>query len=254
MASSARPSTVAGSTAGRSGSRIANAATLLRDPLVNRPSALLLDLDGVLLDTEPLYSAAWREVAAAHGGRLDDRQLNALRGRRRADCATRVAGWLGQPNLAEGLAVRQHERMQVLLTRAPPMPGAAALLERCRTLGVATVLVTSSSREAATGKLAPHPWLQAFEHRVFGDDPEVAAGKPAPDAFLVAARRVQAPPSGCWAVEDSPAGAQAAAAAGCTVWVLLAPGLDDEAGRGQFPPSSRFVHHLDEVLPADPST
>lgn len=252
MASSMRRSTVAGSTAGRSGSRIATVAALLREPLVNRPSALLLDLDGVLLDTEPLYGEAWREVAAALGGNLDDRQLLSLRGRRRADCAARVAGWLGQPNLAEELATRQHQRMQTLLPRAPAMPGAASLLERCRLVGVATVLVTSSFREAATGKLAPHPWLRALEHHVYGDDPEVAAGKPAPDAFLVAARRVRAPPSGCWAVEDSPAGAQAAAAAGCTVWVLLAPGLDDDAGRRQFPASSRFVRHLDEVLPADP--
>lgn len=216
---------------------------------MTRPAALLLDLDGVLLDTEPLYGQAWQEAAATLGGHLDDPQLLLLRGRRRADGAARVADWLGHPDRAAELSALQHERVQVLLSQAQPMPGAAALLERCRSTGVVTVLVTSSSREAALRKLAPHPWLQALEHRVYGDDPGVAAGKPAPDAFRVAAARAGADPSACWAVEDSPAGAQAAATAGCQLWVLLAAGLDDEAGRGLFPRTARFFHHLDELLP-----
>lgn len=216
---------------------------------MKRPAALLLDLDGVLLDTEPLYGQAWREAAATLGGHLDEQQLLLLRGRRRADGAARVADWLGRPDLAAQLSARQHERVQLLLPHASPMPGAAALLERCRLAGVATVLVTSSSREAAMRKLAPHPWLQALKERVHGDDPGVSAGKPAPDAFLVAAARVGADPSECWAVEDSPAGAQAAAAAGCQLWVLLAAGLDDAAGRALFPSAARFFHELDELLP-----
>ncbi|MFO7629925.1 MAG: HAD-IA family hydrolase, partial [Prochlorococcaceae cyanobacterium] len=75
-------------------------------------------------------------------------------------------------------------------------------------------------------KAAPHPWLALIETRVHGDDPELGAGKPAPDVFLLAARRLGVAPQDCWAFEDSPAGAEAAAAAGCRVHVLLPPGLE----------------------------
>jgi beta-phosphoglucomutase-like phosphatase (HAD superfamily) len=61
---------------------------------------------------------------------------------------------------------------------------------------------------------------------VHGDDPELRAGKPAPDVFELAAARVGVAPQACWAFEDSLAGAQAADAAGCRVHVLHTPAVD----------------------------
>lgn len=189
------------------------------------PAACLFDLDGLLLDTEPLHAQAWRQAAAHFGLALSEGELLSLRGRRRLDCAEQVRQWLQQrdlavPTVAALLAVRQPIANQ-LLPQAAPIAGAPELLAHCQRLGIAMALVTSSSREAVALKAAPHPWLERITTRVHGDDPELAAGKPAADPFLLAASRLGVEPGQCWAFEDSPAGAQAAAAAGCRVHVLL---------------------------------
>ena len=218
-----------------------------------RPAACLFDLDGLLLDTEPLHARAWLEATAAFGLELQPDQLLALRGRRRQDCVTQVQQWLADagltmPSSTELLAVRQPIAERLLPT-AQPMPGAPSLVERCQHLGVATALVTSSSREAVALKAGPHPWLATIRERVYGDDPELAEGKPAPDPYRLAALRVGVTPGSCWAFEDSPAGAHSAASAGCEVYVLLPEQGDlEQRIRAQLPPGALAVHHLEEVV------
>ncbi|KEF43355.1 MAG: HAD family hydrolase [Cyanobium sp. CACIAM 14] len=214
---------------------------------MNPPAACLFDLDGLLLDTEPLHAHAWREAAAHFGHTLAAEQLLRLRGRRRFDCARQVLGWMAQdvgavPSLEELLAVRQ-PIAEALLVQAPPMPGAPELVARCRRKAVPMALATSSSREAVALKAAPHPWLELIEVRVHGDDPELVDGKPAPDPFLLAARRLGVAPDGCWAFEDSVAGVAAALAAGCRVHVLLPPGVGCEA----YPDGVNCLRSLEEV-------
>jgi beta-phosphoglucomutase-like phosphatase (HAD superfamily) len=104
-------------------------------------------------------------------------------------------------------------------------------------------LVTSSTSEAVAFKCAPHPWLNVIDLRVMGDDPELALGKPAPDPFLLAARRLKVSPADCWAFEDSQAGALSASLAGCQVLVLVAPGL----GCDDYPDGVRCCRSLEEV-------
>jgi len=195
---------------------------------MNRPAACLFDLDGLLLNTEPHHASAWSQAAAHFGLLLPPDQLLSLRGRRRSDNVDQVRAWIAEagqpvPTAAELLAVQQ-PMAQRLLRGAAPMPGAQGLLERLRDLQVAMALVTSSGREAVARKCAPHPWLEIISERVLGDDPELAAGKPAPDPFLLAAQRLGVPPGNCWAFEDSLAGAQSARAAGCVVHVV--PGTE----------------------------
>lgn len=192
---------------------------------MGHPAACLFDLDGLLLDTEPLHSQAWQQAADQFGLSLGGDQLLALRGRRRLDCAQQVCRWMADaglpvPSVEALLAVRQ-PIAEALLPFASPMPGAPALIESCAQRRIPMALVTSSSRQAVALKQAPHPWLEAITQRVYGDDPELVAGKPAPDPYLLAARRLAVDPSRCWAFEDSLAGASAAAAAGCLVHVLL---------------------------------
>ncbi len=191
---------------------------------MNRPAACLFDLDGLLLDTEPHHASAWSQAAAHFGLLLPPAQLLGLRGRRRSDNVDQVRLWiagagLAVPSAAELLAVQQPIAIR-LLKGAAPMPGARRLLERLRDLEVGMVLVTSSGRDAVERKCAPHPWLEIISQRVLGDDPELVAGKPAPDPFLLAARRLGVAPGTCWAFEDSLAGAQSARAAGCVVHVV----------------------------------
>jgi len=189
-----------------------------------RPAACLFDLDGLLLDTEPSHADAWSQAAIHFGLQLTASQLQQLRGRRRLDCAQLVLGWIGSGNRTtvsceQLLAVRQ-PIAERLLAFAPAMPGAEALVKHCLQLAIPMALATSSSEDSVRLKAAPHPWLAAISVRVHGDDPELVRGKPAPDVFLLAAGRLGVDPRASWAFEDSPAGAEAALAAGCQVQVL----------------------------------
>lgn len=212
-----------------------------------RPAACLFDLDGLLLDTEPAHARAWQAAASRFGRPLDDAELLSLRGRRRRDCASQVRQWIaaaGGPRLSEEelLAVRQ-PIAETLLAAAPAMPGAEALVRRCRALGIPMALATSSARPAVAIKVAPHPWMALIDERVHGDDPELGDGKPAPDAFLLAARRLKVAPTACWAFEDSRAGVAAALGAGCRVHVLLPPGVNCRA----YPEGVVCLNSLEEV-------
>jgi HAD superfamily hydrolase (TIGR01509 family) len=213
-----------------------------------RPAACLFDLDGLLLDTEPLHARAWRDAALSFGSHLDPARLVALRGRRRHDCADQVLAWIEvDGHRCEGrdalLAVRQ-PIAERLLAQAPAMAGAEGLVRSCHRLGVPMALATSSSRSAVELKAAPHPWLELISTRVHGDDGELGAGKPAPDVFLLAAARLGVEPTACWAFEDSPAGALAAAAAGCRVHVLLSEATQNAA----FPIGSILLESLEDVV------
>ncbi|MEB3265961.1 MAG: HAD family phosphatase [Cyanobacteriota bacterium] len=196
---------------------------------MDQPAACLFDLDGLLLDTEPLHAQAWRQAAAHWGLRLDDQQLLQLRGRRRQDNVAQLLAWMAAdggpvPEAAELMAVQQ-PIVRRLLPTASPIDGAPELLAACQARGLPMALVTSSTRESLAVKMAPHPWLAVIQLQVVGDDPELERGKPAPDPFLLAARRLGVPATACWAFEDSPAGARSALAAGCRVHVLPPPGL-----------------------------
>ena len=217
------------------------------------PAACLFDLDGLLLDTEPLHAQAWREAAGQFAIALSERDLLQLRGRRRVDCVAQVREWIarrtgGPAPSREALLAVQQPVARRLMPGALPVEGAEALVASCQEHGVPMAMVTSSTREAVALKCAPHGWLRAIEERVLGDDPELSVGKPAPDPYLLAAQRLGVPAADCWAFEDSPAGALSAVLAGCHVHVLLAPGLDP----ADYPEAARCWRSLRQVrLPGD---
>ncbi|MFN9622307.1 MAG: HAD family hydrolase [Cyanobacteriota bacterium] len=217
------------------------------------PAACLFDLDGLLLDTEPLHGRAWREAAGQFGITLSPADLLRLRGRRRIDCAALVRQWIGERTgrspTDEALLAVQQPVARRLMPGARPMEGARALVESCEELGVPMAMVTSSTGDAVALKCAPHGWLGAIALRVTGDDPELGAGKPAPDPYLLAARRLGVPPAGCWAFEDSLAGTQSAWAAGCLVHVLRTPeGEGATEPEPEWPAGCRLVNGLWEVV------
>ena len=216
------------------------------------PAACLFDLDGLLLDTEPLHARAWQQAAQQFGLALEPDQLLGLRGRRRLDCAEQVRQWmqaaaLTPPSVEALLAVRQ-PIAEALLPGARPMAGAAKLVQTLAQLGLPMALVTSSSRSAVALKAQPHPWLAAITLRVYGDDQELEAGKPAPDPYRLAAERLAVPAEQCWAFEDSIAGARSAAEAGCRVHVLLPPGAPWASElRPQLPQSCMVLASLEPL-------
>ena len=215
--------------------------------LLAPPAACLFDLDGLLLDTEPLHGRGWSEAAAHFGASLSKEQLLQLKGRRRLDCAAQVDGWLPSPVGIEALLAVQQPIVRALLPGAQAMPFAQKLVEHCDTSGIPMALVTSSSLDAVAFKTAAHPWLDCIQLRVHGDDPELRAGKPDPEPFLLAAQRLAVNASDCWAMEDSRAGTASALAAGCQVWVLSAePCTADRQGNPRTVDSLGVV--LDQLI------
>jgi HAD superfamily hydrolase (TIGR01509 family) len=218
-----------------------------------RPAACLFDLDGLLLDTEPLHAEAWQQASSHFGRALKAEELLSLRGRRRHDCADQVRQWISGsgaasvPSREALLAVRQ-PIAEALLIHAAPMPGAPQLVRHCQALGIPMALATSSSRAAVKLKASPHPWLACISVRVHGDDPLLRRGKPAPDVFLLAAERLGVDPNLCWAFEDSPAGVQAARAAGCRVHVLPPDHLSGQQRLQLYPGIDRFLSNLEEIV------
>lgn len=186
------------------------------DGLPQPPAGVLLDLDGTLVATEPLWSAVVADVAARHGARWEPE----------ADDA-RLVGIL-VPDLVELLRARgvslQHDDLREELvdgvarrlgTDPPWRPGALALLAGLVAAGIPTALVTTSDRRHAEAVAAAAP---AGALGVVVSAQDVTAHKPDPAAYLLAARRLRVEVSDCVAVEDSVPGVAAALASGA--WTL----------------------------------
>lgn len=194
-----------------------------------RPAAAILDLDGTLLDTEPLYTQATQQIAARFGKTFDWELKSRTLGGDAHFGAELVIGELSLP-----LSVDQYlKQREVLLTRlfgaAPAISGAEQLVTSLQARGIACAVGTSSLRHLCDIKVPPHPWVGALPVFVCGDDPEVTARKPSPDIFLVAAKRLGVSPADCVVFEDSPAGVQAAISAGMRVIVRKVPELSAES-------------------------
>ena len=166
---------------------------------MTRPAALLLDLDGTLVDTEPLNRAAYRAFFRARG--WDEPDLSLFTGRRAADVFSTEPGPWSEYDPAELAA----EVIALLGTDAvpEPLPGALELLA----LDLPTAIVTSAGpewvRRCAPGEV---------DVVITADD--VVDGKPDPTGFRLACERLGVAPADALAVEDSPAGVRAAVAAG----------------------------------------
>jgi HAD superfamily hydrolase (TIGR01509 family) len=180
--------------------------------------AVLFDLDGTVVDSEPLWADAMRLIAAEIGGTLTEEVLARTTGLSVPASVDLMLAELGsdQP---------PHEVTRQLLERAAEVfakelmwqPGAQELIDALRAAGVTTALVTSSPRlvvDVAMQRLGAH----RFDLSVCGD--EVATPKPDPTPYLVAMQRLGRPAVECLAVEDSPSGTEAAVAAGIPVLVV----------------------------------
>ncbi len=179
------------------------------------PAAVLWDMDGTLVDTEPYWMACEHELVAAHGGRWTDADARSIIGFDLLDAAVALRD-------RGGVALEPEEIVEHLLDgviakvseRVPWRPGARRLLSELNTEGVPCALVTMSWRrlvDAVIDALGPI----RFQAVVTGD--EVRHGKPHPEPYLRAAAALGVDPAQCVAIEDSPTGVRSAAGAGCVV-------------------------------------
>ena len=181
--------------------------------------ALIFDMDGLLIDSEPIAEAALAQFLRGHGHELRPETLTRTLGRRLPDAMVVIAESYGlKLPLAELTRTYDELRLAALRGHLQPMPGAAALLTFARAAGLRLALATSSLRTHADLSLAETRLAGLFDAEATGD--EVERGKPQPDIFLLAAARLGAPPAACVVLEDAPAGLAAAAAAGMRrLWV-----------------------------------
>ena len=181
-----------------------------------RPAAVIFDMDGLMLDTEPLAARAWGEAAAALGVGFDMALAHGMVGRNFADCSAMVRARYGASYPVDALLGRWHAAYDAIVEREglALKPGVDELLSWLEGLAIPRAVATSTRRDRARSKLARVSLLPRFHAIVGGDD--VTRGKPAPDIYVEAARRLGASAARCLALEDSEPGVRSALAAGMT--------------------------------------
>jgi pseudouridine-5'-monophosphatase len=192
------------------------------------PTHVIFDLDGTLLDTEPLYTLAAQHVVGRFGKIYDWSTKRLIVGGDPLLGARLVVERLQLPISAEAYLHEREAVMRELCRTVAARPGAERLVAALAARKVPLAIGTSSARELCELKLASQLMAAHFQVIVCSDDPEVRAAKPAPDIFLLAASRLAAQPENCLVIEDTPKGVQAALAAGMQVIVIPDSHMRDE--------------------------
>lgn len=207
------------------------------------PDAVCFDNDGLLLETESAWTRAEVVLFARRGREFTDDDKRHMIGSAPGAAARKLEAMLGRPGDGWDLWEELHELVMAELPRGvPPMPGAFALVDGLRAAGTPVALVSNSARAFVELALRTAGVGDRFEVILTRDD--VAHGKPAPDLYLEACRRLGAAPERSVGLEDTNTGVAALRAAGLfAIGVpsfpgvtlgdadLVAPSLEDPAVR-----------------------
>jgi HAD superfamily hydrolase (TIGR01509 family) len=211
-------------------------------PAVTEPAAVVFDLDGVLLDSEQVWDEARRELVAETGGRWTEDAATDMLGMSAPEWSRYVQERLGVPLAPDAIDRDVVDRVVARYARElPALAGARDAVERLGArwpLGLAT----SSNREVVEVVLDALGVRGRFAATVSSE--EVARGKPSPDVYLEATRRLGVDPAAAVAIEDSANGIRSAVAAGLRVVAIPNP---------HFPPAPdalALAHEVREDLAA----
>ena len=201
--------------------------------------AVVFDLDGLLLDSEQVWDEVREELARERGGRWHSRAQREMMGMSSREWSRYMHDIIGLPQSPEEISAEVVRRLeQRYRERLPLLPGAVDAVER---LGAVWPLglASSSNRELIDLALELSDLARRFCATVSSE--EVARGKPAPDVYLEAARRLEVAERSCAAIEDSHNGIRSAKAAGMTVLAIPNP---------HFPPEEDTLALADATLPS----
>jgi pseudouridine-5'-monophosphatase len=216
--------------------------------IFSRPiRAVLFDMDGILLDTERIYTEVTQEYVGQWGKTFDWSVKANMVGRPAIEAATYLVEALKLPVAPEDYLKDRESHLLERMGDAQPMPGAEKLVGALQSAGVPITVATSSNRTFFARKTAHNTWFSLFDAIITGDDERIGRGKPAPDIFLLAAEAIGVPAADCLVVEDSPAGVAAGNAAGAQTLAVPFPGMD----HSKLSDADRLVTSLADVSLAD---
>ena len=181
------------------------------DAIPSHIRGLIFDFDGTLADTMPLHWRAWQEIAARHGFNFTEQRFYALGGvpsREILKQLKREQGLNLDPNT---VGIEKEEAYLRLLDEVNPIPEIVAIVRA--QIGRRPMAVASAGTRRVIERVIERLGLRSFFQAVVTND-DVTRPKPAPDAFLEAARQLGVPPEACLAYEDTDLGLQAIRAAG----------------------------------------
>ena len=173
---------------------------------------VIFDMDGTLFDTESVFQEEWNRIAKERGLSLPESFKYEICGTS-GDSMNRIIE--KYYHVANGTEIQHLCKERVsrrLLAKVPEKPGCREILSFFRKKGYAISIGSSSPMGQILANLAVTGLSSCFDALASGE--EVDHGKPAPDIFLLAARKMGVPPSRCYVFEDSPNGIRAACAAG----------------------------------------
>jgi HAD superfamily hydrolase (TIGR01509 family) len=205
--------------------------------------AVVFDLDGVLLQSEEVWDAVRERYVVDHGGRYDDEVQRAMMGMSAPEWSRFLHEEAGVWEDPEDINRHVVERMLEAYRRELPLvPGAEAAVRRAAE-AFPLALASSSNREIFETALELAGLADCFRATVSSE--EVAHGKPAPDVYLEAARRLGVAPERCAAVEDSHTGIRSATTAGMRVVAI--PNASYPPDQEALALADVVVHSLDEL-------
>lgn len=183
---------------------------------------IIFDMDGLLVDSEPVWAIAERALVENYGGVYDMETQKQFIGLGTQVFVARMV------EVYKLNATPEHlfdELVRSMVSIVPgktfPRPGALEMIDYVVTNNLPRAIASSSPRPVVDAIIASQYWDDIIAHRIGGN--EVKHAKPAPDLYLKAAEMIGVPPHQCLALEDSPTGARAAVAAGMTCYAVPDP-------------------------------
>lgn len=188
---------------------------------IRQVTHVIFDVDGLLLDSERLYTRCFQRIFAEYGKGFPLAFKARLMGLSATKSASLCVSEFDIPVTAEVFLQQMLTEQLIEFPNTELMPGARELVEHLHAVRVPMGVATSSKKATFAVKTGHHQDVfSKMMVTVNGDDPAVKEAKPAPDIFLEAAKRMNVHPTACLAFEDSPNGVRAALAAGMRViWI-----------------------------------
>jgi HAD superfamily hydrolase (TIGR01509 family) len=204
--------------------------------------AVIFDMDGVIVDSEPYSMRALLDVLRQYGIEPTPDELQRSYGRRVRDDFVDYFSRHGVTADVDTAVAHKHARYYHLAAgHLQPLPGVSALLRRLRGHGCRLALASSGDRVKVAFGMQALALIDVFDAVVTGDD--VSHSKPDPEIYLVAAQRLGVPPAECIAIEDAPAGVESAKRAG-----MRCVAVTNSVARAQLHKADIVVDSLDDDL------